>query len=94
MEREKVWLDWVIAQSPVDYSEQDAALKGVADLLDTATPETLIPLMTRWRPLPQILRLVRAYQRYGVESEEVRQFFLSAPRDVRNAFATLRREAM
>lgn len=94
MERERIWSEWVVAQSPVKSSEQDAVLRRIADFWDTAPPETVIPLMTRCRPLPQIVRVVRAYQRDGIGAEEVTAFFSNAPQDVRVAFDTLRREAV
>ena len=94
MECEKAWLDWVIARSPLKPVYQDAVLRRVADFLDAAPPETLIPLMTRCRPLPEIFRLMRAYRCEGIAGEDVRVFFSSAPRDVRNAFDTIRRETM
>lgn len=94
MKEDKIWRDWVIVHSPIKMSDQDVALRRVADFLDTASPKTMIPLMTRCRPMPKIFLLLRAYRHGGVESEYVKEFFLRAPRDVRIAFDTVRRAAM
>lgn len=91
MNLENEWCEWVRFGKPLAPDALDAAMRSVSASLAEALKEVIVPLMTRCRAFPQILRLTAEYQKQGAKSLGVRQFMDRAPRDVRMAFDEIRR---
>ncbi|WP_375263414.1 hypothetical protein [Palleronia sp.] len=91
--RKMTWRGWVAGRTAIGSRQKELALKIIANYLKNAPPTFIIPWMTRRRAAPEVFRVVHVYRQHGMHSDDVDAFFLTAPREVREAFDEIRRAA-
>ena len=94
MSIDEAWKKWVEGERSMEQWQVRSALVGIDRDLAVASPQALVPLMTRCRAFPEIASTLAAFRSEGLGASRVDQFFASAPRDVRQAFDWLRRQAI
>lgn len=69
------WREWIRFSRPLAPDTAEMALLAVSASLADASEEVVVPLMTRCRAFPVILRVIAEYRQHGLQSPKVRGFF-------------------